>query len=51
VISGIGAGLLAYYVWNTLVIPLEVKEPLEIISYPSALSLFPGKTEQFNITV
>jgi len=50
-ISGAGAGLLAYHVWTTIVIPLEVKEPLEIISYPSELSLFPGETEEFNITV
>jgi hypothetical protein len=50
-ISGTGTGILAYYIWNTLVIPLEVKEPLEILSYPSELSLFPGETEEFNITV
>lgn len=50
-VSGIGAGVLAYHLWNTLVIPLMVKEPIEIQSYPSELSLFPGETEEFNITV
>lgn len=50
-ISGIGAGVLASYVWKTLIIPLEVKEPIEILYYPSELSLFPGETEEFNITV
>jgi len=49
-ISGIG-GISAYYVWKTLTIPFEVKEPLEIMSYPSELSLFPGETKEFNITI
>ena len=49
-ISGIG-GVLAYYVWRTLTIPIEVKEPFEILYYPSSLKLFPGETEEFNITM
>jgi len=32
-------------------IPLEVKEPLEILMYSSPLSLFPGETLQLNVTV
>jgi len=50
-ISGIGSGVLGYYLWKTLTIPLEVKEPLEILFYPSGLSLFPGETKEFNVTV
>lgn len=50
-ILGIGAAALANYVWNTLIIPLEVREPIEILDYPSELSLFPGMTAEFNITV
>jgi len=50
-ISVIGAGVLAYHVWNTLIIPLTVKEPIEILNYPSELSFFPDETEEFNITV
>jgi hypothetical protein len=50
-VSGIGSGVLGYYVWRTLTIPLEVKEPIEILHYPSQLSLYPGETEEFNITV
>ena len=41
-VSGIGAS--TYYIWQTLIIPLEVKEPLEIVSYPERLSLYPGET-------
>ena len=49
-ISGIGLSLLAY-VWSSVTIPFEVKEPLEILSYPSGFSLFPGETVEFNVTV
>lgn len=50
-VSGIGLGALAYHVWNILTIPLEVMEPLEALSYPPKLSLFPGETRVFNVTV
>jgi len=50
-VSEIGSGALAYYVWKTLIIPFEVKEPLEILYYPSQLSLYPGETKEFNVTV
>jgi len=49
-ISGIGT-VLGSYIWQTLIIPLEVGEPLEILYYPSELSLYPGETEEFNVTV
>lgn len=48
-ISGVGAS--AYYVWQTLTVQLEVKEPLEILSYPSQLSLYPGEIREFNVTI
>jgi len=44
-------GVLAAYAWQPVDIPVEVKEPIEILDYPSALSLFPGETAEFNITV
>lgn len=50
-ISGFGIGALAYYVWDTLNIQLEIEEPLEILDYPSTLALHPGETEYFNFTV
>jgi hypothetical protein len=50
-VSAIGVGALGYYVWKSLTIPLEVKEPIEILGYPSQLSLYPGETEEFNITL
>jgi len=49
-ISGIGLSVLAY-VWQSVTIPFEVKEPLEILNYTSELSLFPGETQEFNITL
>lgn len=50
-ISGIGSGVLAYYVWRTLTIPLEIMEPLELLNYPSELSLYAGDFEEFNVTI
>jgi hypothetical protein len=32
-------------------IPIEVKDPIEIIDYPSGFSLFPGETLEFNVTL
>jgi len=49
-ISGIG-GTVGYYVWTTLTIPFEVKEPLEILNYPSHLNLYAGDTSEFNVTL
>jgi hypothetical protein len=44
-------GVIAGYVLQSESIPLEVKEPIELIGYPTAFSLFPGETEEFNVTV
>jgi len=49
-VSGIG-GTLGYYVWKTLTVQVEVKEPIEILQYPSSLSLYPGETKEFNVTI
>lgn len=40
-----------YVIWNTLNTQFEVKEPIEILSYPSQLSLYPEETLVFNISV
>jgi len=50
IVSVAGVSLLAYTLL-TVTIPLEVKAPLEILHYPSKLSLYPGETEYFNVTV
>lgn len=50
-ISVICIGVSAYYVWKTIIIPVEVKEPLEILSYPSKLTLFPGEIKEVNVTI
>lgn len=41
----------AAYALQAVSIPIEVKEPLEIIDYPSGLSLYPGENVTFEITV
>jgi len=50
-VSGIGVAALTDYIWKTITMPFEVKEPLEILSYPSELGLYPGEIKEFNITV
>ena len=44
-------GSFAAYALQSISIPLEVKEPLEILDYPSGFSLYPGETITFEITV
>lgn len=43
--------VLSGYALQSTIIPLEIKEPLETLSYPSALSVFPGQTIDFNVTI
>ena len=51
ILVGICLGAFASYKLLTILIPFEVKEPLEILDYPSKLSLYPGDTFYFNVTV
>lgn len=44
-------GVITGYSWQTTSIPLEIKEPIEILDYPSAISLFPGEKEALTVTV
>ena len=37
--------------FEPITIPLEVKEPLKILNYPSGFSLYPGENATFEITV
>ena len=39
------------YAMQSVSIPLEVKEPLEIIDYPTGFSLYAGETTNFEFTV
>jgi len=50
-VSGVIGGALAYYLLSTAMLQIEIGEPIEIVYYPSEMSLFPGETKQFNITV
>lgn len=49
--STLSVGLIEGYFPPSEDIPLEVKEPLEILNCPTAFSLFPGETVDFNITI
>jgi hypothetical protein len=50
-ISVIGVGVIFGYVWQTVTIPVQVNEPLKILSYPSGFSMYPGDTEVFNVSI
>ena len=44
-------GVLAGYYWAQITIPVEVKEPLEVVSYPEIISLYAGENETFAINI
>lgn len=46
-----GTVVSAYVIWDTLELSFEVKEPLEILSHPETLTLYPGEKEEFSITI
>ena len=50
-ISTVTAGSFAAYAFQSMTVPLEVKDPLEILDYPSGFSLYPGETVTFEITI
>jgi hypothetical protein len=50
-ISTITVGSFAAYAFQSMTISLEVKDPLEILAYPSGFSLYPGETINFEITI
>jgi hypothetical protein len=50
-ISIVTLGSFAAYAFQSISIPLEVKEPIEIIDYPSGFSLYSGETVTFEITI
>ena len=50
-ISIISISGFAVYAMQPVSIPTEVKEPLEILDYPTSFSLYPGETQNFTFTV
>ncbi len=50
-LSGVFVAALADYLWTSVVIDLDVEEPLELLHYPDELSLYPGEIKEFNVTV
>jgi hypothetical protein len=51
IVTLVPVGVLAGYAWESVNIPVEVKEPLEILDYPSGFSLYPGENVTFEITI
>jgi hypothetical protein len=51
IVTLLSVGVLAGYAWQSASIPLEVKEPLEILDYHSGFSLYPGETVTFDVTI
>ncbi|MGB9693927.1 MAG: hypothetical protein ACPLYF_03700 [Fervidobacterium sp.] len=51
ILACICIGAFALYMTLTFIIPFEVKEPIEVMYHPSQLSLYPGETIYFNVTV
>jgi hypothetical protein len=49
--STLSFGMIAGYYPYSDSIPVEVKEPIEFLSYPTVFSLFPGETIEFNVTI
>jgi hypothetical protein len=49
--STVTLGGFVAYAFQSVSIPLEVKEPLEIREYPSGFSIYPGETITFDFTV
>lgn len=50
-LASLSIGAFALYMALPFTMHFEVKEPIEILYYPSQLSLYPGDTVQFNVTV
>jgi hypothetical protein len=50
-IAVLSMGIFAGYALQPVSIPLEVKEPIAILDYPSSFSLYPGETANFDFTV
>ena len=42
---------LAYQVWINVNVQVEIKDPIQILSYPQQLSFYPRETKEFNITL
>ena len=51
VISGLIVGAVASAMWPQFSVPFLVSDPIEIMDYPTDLTLFPGETIVVNIVV
>ncbi|MCW4022948.1 MAG: DUF1349 domain-containing protein [Candidatus Bathyarchaeota archaeon] len=50
-VSIIASGVIANHVIQTLTIKVDIGEPLEILSFPTELNLYPNEREEFNVTL
>jgi hypothetical protein len=51
VIASLVAGVLGLYVVQTLTLNVRVTEPIEVLNYPSTITLYPGETVNFSVTI
>ncbi|MFZ7133682.1 MAG: hypothetical protein ACOWWR_15145, partial [Eubacteriales bacterium] len=50
-VSIIASGVIANHVIQTLTIKVDIGEPLEVLSFPTELNLYPNEREEFNVTL
>jgi hypothetical protein len=50
-VSTLSLGSFAVHAFQSVNVPFEVEEPLEILEYPSGFSVYPGETVTFEFTV
>jgi len=51
VLAALVGGYTLANVLQPATLPVQVEDPIQILQYPSSLSLFPGETAQVNVTV
>jgi DNA-binding transcriptional ArsR family regulator len=47
----ISGSVLSYYLYSSFTVPTQIKEPIQIVNYPSQWGLYPGETLDFNVTI
>jgi DNA-binding HxlR family transcriptional regulator len=47
----ISLGALGYYLYSSFTVPTSIKEPIEIVNYPSQWNLYPGENDSFTVTI
>lgn len=45
------AGVTAGYYWGKITIPVEIKEPLEVVGQPTLIELYAGENKTFDVNI